>query len=123
MEQAERLCDAVCIIAKGRKILDGPIADVKRNHGGQHVALAVSNGSSIEGILSDSNLVSKSDNYGNYAELELAGGTDPQALLALLIDRGARITRFEITEPSLHKIFVDLVGPEAAVPSATRELR
>jgi ABC-2 type transport system ATP-binding protein len=120
MEQAERLCDAVCIIAKGRKILDGPIGEVKRGHGGQHLALAVSNGVSIEDLIGDRSLVARSDNYGNYAELELTRGTDPQALLALLMQRGARITRFELTEPSLHKIFVDLVGSEAAVPAAVR---
>jgi ABC-2 type transport system ATP-binding protein len=119
MEQAERLCDAVCIIAKGRKVLDGAIADVKRSHGGQHVALAVSNGASIEDIVSNRTLVVRADSYGNYAEIELAQGADPQALLALLVDRGVRVTRFELTEPSLHKIFVDLVGPEAAVPAAS----
>ena len=120
MEQAERLCDAVCIIAKGQKILDGLIAEVKRGHGGQHLVLAVSNGTSIEDLIGDPRLVVRSDNYGNYAELELAKGTDPQSLLTLLIQRGARITRFELTEPSLHKIFVDLVGADAAIPAAVR---
>jgi hypothetical protein len=31
---------------------------------------------------------------------------------------GARVSRFEIAEPTLHKIFVDLVGPEAAQAKA-----
>jgi ABC-2 type transport system ATP-binding protein len=119
MEQAERLCDSVCIIARGKKILDGGVADVKRGHGGRHVVLAVEHGNGeVERLLADRSLVARSDNYGNYAELELTSGTDPQSLLERIIGAGARVTRFEITEPSLHKIFVDLVGSEAAVPVA-----
>jgi ABC-2 type transport system ATP-binding protein len=120
MEQAERLCDSVCIIAKGQKVVDGTMADVKRNHRGRHVALSVANGtSSIEPLLADTTLIARSDNYGHYSEVELAAGGDPQVLLERLVASGARVTRFEITEASLHKIFVDLVGPEAAVATAS----
>src|SRR5215212_8095468 len=44
MDNAERLCDAVCIIARGEKVLDGGVADVKTAHGGRHVALALDGG-------------------------------------------------------------------------------
>ena len=39
MENAERMCDAVCIIAGGRKVLDGSVSEVKEQHGGRYVAL------------------------------------------------------------------------------------
>jgi ABC-2 type transport system ATP-binding protein len=74
---------------------------------------------SIDRLLADSSLVTRADNYGHYAEVELAEGSDPQSLLEQLMLTGAKITRFEITEPSLHKIFLDRVGPEAAVAAAT----
>src|SRR5689334_13695791 len=83
MEQAEKLCEHVCIIARGRKLVDGP-------------------------------LVKKVDDYGQYAEVELAPGADPQRVLRDLVASGARLARFELREPSLLKIFIDLVGPEAA---------
>src|SRR6266700_537941 len=40
MEQAEKVCDHVCIIARGKKLVDGTLADIKRTHGGRHVAIA-----------------------------------------------------------------------------------
>ncbi|MBI4501772.1 MAG: ATP-binding cassette domain-containing protein [Gemmatimonadetes bacterium] len=120
MEQAERLCDSVCIIARGEKVLDGSLAEVKQTHRGRHVALAVAGGvASIDSLLADRALVARADNYGNYAEIELAEGADPQRLLQLLVQTGVQVTRYEITEPSLHKIFLDRVGAEAAVAAAS----
>src|SRR5229473_1901992 len=37
MEQAEKVCDYVCIIARGKKLVDGTLADVKRTRSGHHV--------------------------------------------------------------------------------------
>ena len=119
MEQAERLCDSVCIIARGIKVLDGAIADVKRDHGGRMVAIAVEGGiGSLGDLLADRSLVGAAEQYPNYAEVELAAGVDPQRLLQVLMSR-ARVTRFEVVEASLHKIFVDRVGPAAAVAAAS----
>jgi ABC-2 type transport system ATP-binding protein len=41
MENAERMCDAVCIIARGEKVLDGPVATVKKQHGSTNVAVSL----------------------------------------------------------------------------------
>ncbi len=122
MEQAERLCDAVCIIARGEKVVDGPLAEVKRAHGGQHVIVAVEKGiPTVDRLLGDRSLVSKADHYGQYAEVELVDGADPQRLLTALLEAGARVTRFEIAEPTLHKIFIDKVGADAATARAEEE--
>jgi len=122
MEQAEKLCDSVCIIAQGRKVLDGRLAEVKRQHGGRHVVLAVDDGGgSVPRILSDRSLVAKADDYGQYAEVELAPNADPQRLLEELVRNGARVSRFEIAEPTLNKIFIDLVGREAATAKAEED--
>ena len=115
MEQAEKLCDAVCIIARGRKVVDGTLADVKRTRAGRNVVVAVERGvASLDGVLRDRALVAKADSYGQSAEVELAEGADAQRLLQAVLGTGARLTRFEITEPSLHKIFIDAVGRDAA---------
>jgi ABC-2 type transport system ATP-binding protein len=120
MEQAEKLCDSVCIIARGAKVVDGPLLEVKRKHGGNHVIVAVEQGVDfVRDLLSDRTLVSKADNYGQYAELELAAGGNPQRLLQGLVQAGANVVRFEIAEPTLHKIFIDLVGPDAAIAAAS----
>jgi ABC-2 type transport system ATP-binding protein len=119
MEQAEKLCDSVCIIALGKKVLDGSMAEVKRQHGGRHVILAVDDGGAgLQRILADRSLVERADDYRKYAEVELAANADPQRLLEEIVRSGARVSRFEIAEPTLNKIFVDLVGPEAATAKA-----
>ena len=41
MDNAERLCDSVCIIARGEKVLDGAVTDVKEEHGQRNIALAL----------------------------------------------------------------------------------
>ena len=122
MEQAEKLCDSVCIIAIGKKVLDGSMAEVKRRHGGRHVILAVDDGGAeLQRILADRSLVAKADDYRKYAEVELAPNADPQRLLEEIVRSGARVSRFEIAEPTLNKIFVDLVGPEAATARAEED--
>ncbi|MCU0616237.1 MAG: ATP-binding cassette domain-containing protein [Gemmatimonadaceae bacterium] len=39
MENAERMCDAVCIIARGEKVLDGTVASVRDAHASRLVSL------------------------------------------------------------------------------------
>jgi hypothetical protein len=48
----------------------------------------------------------------------LTATADPQEILRTLVGSGARLTKFELMEPSLNKIFIDLVGPEAAHAAA-----
>jgi len=122
MEQAEKICDSVCIIARGRKLLDGTLAEVKRTHGGRHVLIGFDGASGdAHRVFADRRLVAKHDGSAQYAELELAPGADAQEILRALVSSGARLSRFEIAEPSLHKIFIDLVGPEAATAAAQPE--
>jgi ABC-2 type transport system ATP-binding protein len=117
MDNAERLCDSVCIIARGEKVLDGSVSGVKREHGGQHIALALDgsgNGTgmhtSVEAVLADRSLVRRADNQNRYFEIELAPGATPQALLQRLVQAGASIERFELVQASLHQIFLEKVG-------------
>lgn len=114
MDNAERLCDSVCIIARGEKVLDGPLSRVKAAHGARHVALALSgeapNG--VTSVLSDRTLVTHVDDQNQFYELELAPGASPQRLLERLVSAGAPITRFELVQPSLHQIFLQTVGAE-----------
>jgi ABC-2 type transport system ATP-binding protein len=123
MEHAEQLCDRLCIIARGKKLVDGSLADVKREHGGKHLVIEFdgSQGSARE-IFGDKRLVARTQDFGQQAELELADGADAQEILRALVTSGARLSRFELASPSLHKIFVDLVGPEAATAAATPRL-
>lgn len=112
MDNAERLCDSVCIIARGEKVLDGRIADIKTEHGTRNVALSLDGGAAngIAEILADRSLVRRVDDSNRYLEVELAPGADSQRLLRRIVDTGASVRRFELVQPSLHQIFLERVG-------------
>jgi ABC-2 type transport system ATP-binding protein len=112
MDNAERLCDSVCIIARGEKVLDGGVTEVKAAAGDRNVALALSGDGSpaVAQVLADRTLVARADDHNRYYELELADGADPQHLLQRLVAAGALIERFERVHPSLHQIFLHKVG-------------
>jgi ABC-2 type transport system ATP-binding protein len=112
MDSAERMCDAVCIIARGEKVLDDDLARVKATHGGRHVALALDGGvtDTVAAVLADKALVARVDASNRFYEVELAADADSDALLDRLVNAGARIQRFERVQPSLHQIFLRRVG-------------
>jgi ABC-2 type transport system ATP-binding protein len=119
MDVAEKICDYVCIIARGRKVLDGGLAEVKRVHGGTHVAVAFEDtAAGAEAMAALGDLVAVADDSGVFAELKLKPGVDPQTVLQRLMGTRARIRRFERIEPSLHRIFLDKAGPDAAAVPA-----
>src|SRR5437016_423342 len=75
MENAERMCDAVCIIARGEKILDGNVGDVRQSHGVRNVALSLVRGASdgrVTQVLRDATLVKRVDDTNRFFEVEMA---------------------------------------------------
>jgi ABC-2 type transport system ATP-binding protein len=124
MEHAEKLCDRLCIIARGKKLIDGTLSDVKQSRGGRNLVIAFdgSQGGARE-VFGDRRLVAKTHDFGQQVELELAAGADAQEILRALVSSGARLSRFELASPSLHKVFVDLVGPEAATATGPERER
>jgi ABC-2 type transport system ATP-binding protein len=112
MDNAERLCDSVCIIARGEKVLDGTVAGVKKEHGGNNVALSLEEGGAelVSRILNDHKTVERVNDSNRFFEIEMQKGADPQELLRRLVEAGARVQRFELVQPSLHQIFLEKVG-------------
>jgi ABC-2 type transport system ATP-binding protein len=112
MDNAERICDSVCIIARGEKVLDGAINDIKESQGSRNVALGLAGAptTQVATIFADKSLVKRVDDSNRYFEVELADGADAQSLLQRIVSTGATINRFEIVRPSLHQIFLERVG-------------
>ncbi|HUG28155.1 MAG TPA: ATP-binding cassette domain-containing protein [Gemmatimonadales bacterium] len=124
MEQAEKMCDRIVIIARGEKVVDGPLAEIKREYGHRHVALNfTSNREAASRVLQDRTLVAKVDDYGATAEAELATGSEGEKLLHALVGAGVGLSRFEVVEPSLQAIFIAKVGPQAATATASGDER
>ncbi len=119
MEQAEKMCDWIVIIARGRTVVNGALSDVKREFGGRHVALSFTrNRDRAARILADRSLIQKVDDYGPSAEVELASTGDADRLLRALVQEEVGLSRFEVVEPSLQSIFIAKVGADAATAPA-----
>ncbi len=106
MEQVERLCDRVCMINQGFKVLDGTVREIRASSGRKVVALRFEGDGTF---LASHPMVQRSSASPGHVEVTLAEGADPQALLADLAGK-VRLARFEVVEPSMHDIFVERVA-------------
>ena len=105
MEQAEQICDSILLVDKGRKVLDGPLAEVKAT--GDHGIVIDYDGDGA--FLKDLPGVRRINDAGKRAEVFLDEGIDPQMILRAAIEK-LTVRRFDPREPSLHEIFVRAVG-------------
>ena len=106
MDQAERLCQSICLINHGRVVLAGELNQVKAKYGQTNVQIKYEGDARF---LQEPRLVQSFNDYGNYVEVRLAPGADPQDLLRLA-SASARLNKFEVMEPSLEEIFLEAVG-------------
>jgi ABC-2 type transport system ATP-binding protein len=106
MDQVERLCDSICLIDHGKAVLQGDLKQIKTKFGRHDVQLKYEG---EDNFLREGELVQSFNNYGNYVEVRLKPGADPQELLHLASSR-ARVDKFELMEPSLEEIFLEVVG-------------
>jgi ABC-2 type transport system ATP-binding protein len=103
MEQVERMCDSICLIDKGRNVLDGDLRAIKQSYG--------KNTLHVDFTGSDSFLthpaIASVTHLGNGIEAKLKPGSDPQEILRAAVQSNVVISRFELMEPSLNEIFID----------------
>jgi len=106
MEQVEMICDNICLINKAEKVLEGNLNMIKKQYGKNTVVV------DYEGdinFIRNYSYIDRLDDYGKSAEIKLKEGTDPQLLLQELVGK-IRITKFEVREPTLNAIFIQIVG-------------
>lgn len=108
MAVAERMCDRIFMIYRGRKVLDGTLDEIQSAYGVDTVRVRVEGGAEVLRALPG---VTSVNDFGQLQEVRFSG--DAQALLSLLVAR-ARVQHFEVTRPSLHDIFVRIARPVAA---------
>jgi ABC-2 type transport system ATP-binding protein len=106
MAVAERMCDRIFMIYKGRKVLDGSIDEIQADYGFDTIRVRTEGG---VGVLEGLDGVVELNDHGNLQEVRWRG--DPQGLLHALVARTA-VHLFEITRPSLHDIFVRIAAPD-----------
>jgi ABC-2 type transport system ATP-binding protein len=112
MEMAERMCDTIFMIYRGRKVLDGTLAAIQSQYGRDTLRVRMGEGgAALQGLPG----VLRVNDYGRYTELRIERRADTQAILRELLGRG-RVEHFEIAQPSLHDIFVRIAGDGSNTP-------
>ncbi len=109
MEQAERLCDRILLVRKGRELVSGPLAELKSSYGSNSVQIEFDgDGSFIAGLP----CVDGVRTMPRWIEASLADGHGSDELFSALSGK-VRVRRFQLMEPSLHALFVSLVESSA----------
>ena len=109
MGVAEKLCDFIFMIYKGRKVLDGTLESIQNAYGSDTLRVHCDGSAALDDLPG----VLKVTDLGQWQELRLDPRADPQEILAVLMRRG-RVLHFEIGRPTLHDIFVRIARPDAA---------
>ncbi len=112
MEQVEMMCDHICLINKGRNVLDGELQEIKRAYGKNTVRIECSGDGDFLRQLPA--LVQSVNHFGAVTEARLHPGADAQEILKAAIERGLRVNRFELIEPPLSDIFIEKVSGDHA---------
>jgi ABC-2 type transport system ATP-binding protein len=105
MATAERMCDRIFMIFKGRKVLDGTLDEIQAEYGFDTVRVRTAAGAAA---LAGLPAVESVNDYGQQQEVRLT--SEPQAFLRQLAAR-TDVYHFEVTRPSLHDIFVRIARP------------
>jgi ABC-2 type transport system ATP-binding protein len=109
MAVAEKMCDFIFMIFKGRKVLDSTLASIQETYGSDTLRLRAEGGRArLEGL----NGVEKITDFGQIQELRLAAGADSQDIVKQIMAR-TRVASFEMATPTLYDIFLRIAGPEA----------
>ncbi|GAB1371773.1 ATP-binding cassette domain-containing protein [Candidatus Kapaibacterium sp.] len=110
MAQVEQMCDDLVLINKGTVVLSGGVRQIKSGFGKNTVVME------FEGnmdFLNDFAGIKINERSNNRIEFKLEdSGISTNDILAKSLSNGVSIYRFEKVEPSLHEIFIDVVGKQ-----------
>ncbi len=106
MHQVEQMCDTICLIDKGKKVLDGSVREIKKARGRNTILLEFEGEREFLKELQGIEFINKSKNRAEFKII------DPQLnaneLLRHINDK-TEIIRYELMEPSINEIFIDVV--------------
>ena len=105
LEQAEKLCDEITLMARSRKILEGSIKELKHRY--SQDLLRISMDASLEEVRALSGVATVKAVDGTFV-VGLNPGTDRREFLKRTLER-YRIDAFSQKEPELEEIYLDAV--------------
>ncbi len=107
MDFAERMCDHITMIDKGKLILNGSLSDIKSRYEQRNVSI---NYLGDVSFLKSNPMIEKIVEYGNSSSIKVREPQQVQQLLKILVDNNIIVTKFAANEISLQEIFVELAG-------------
>jgi len=108
MAVAEKMCDFIFMIYKGRKVLDGTLESIQKKYGQDTIRIQSEGGIHVlVGIPG----IDKINDFGQVQEIRMSNGADNQRILSAIMAK-TRVLKFEITSPSLNDIFIRIARPE-----------
>ena len=105
METAEKLCSDILLINKGIELYQGSLTNLKRNFGINTVKIEFDGDAGFIDALAE---IQNIDRYSNFAEVQLKDNIDPSDFLRLIVNK-INIKSFTVLEPTLNKIFIDVI--------------
>jgi ABC-2 type transport system ATP-binding protein len=118
MAMAEKMCDFLFMIYKGKKVLDGTLESIQKVYGTDTVRIQLDG---LTGSLENLPGVVNVTDFGRSQDLRISPETNPQVLLTHLMERG-QVRCFEVMQPTLHDIFVRIARPDEATNGVAGDL-
>jgi ABC-2 type transport system ATP-binding protein len=116
MSHAERLCDQVVLLAKGRKVFDGTVPQARSQAPGRLILEGDLTPEAISALPGVAEVAASDLPEGRRLEVWLAPGMEAHQTLSAAFRAGLPVRRFESREPGLHEAFLLLTGARAALP-------
>ena len=111
MQHAERLCDRLLLLRKGRKRFEGTLEEARAELPASLVAVSKTDLSGIPGVARAAAVGEPADGWQEW-QVELEPGVVPESVLEHCSSQGVALRRWSESRASLHDVFVQLVGGE-----------
>jgi ABC-2 type transport system ATP-binding protein len=111
MQHAERLCDRLLLLARGRKVFEGTQEEARRALPGRLSLTCRTDPGGLPGVVRASVSEQAGQGWSRY-DVVLDEGRDPADLLEFCTAQGFPLRGFEVSTPTLHEVFIHFVGAE-----------
>ena len=114
MQHAERLCDRLLLLARGRKVFEGTQDEARATLPSRLIMTTRSDPGLLPGVRSSVMQHTEDDGWATH-KVELEPGSDPGQLLERCTQERVPLRSFDINRPTLHEVFIHLVGGDQEI--------
>jgi len=114
MQHAERLCDRLVLLARGKKVFEGTQDEARAALPARLTLTSRSDPHGLPGVAHVQGTGHAGDGWTRY-EVALQRGADPADLLEACTAQGFALRGFDTHRPALHEVFIHLVGADQEI--------